>query len=216
MESLRLASDIVRSSIMKIDSKIRTCQMSEKGKSNSRMLVKYIRMGPKRNRVSPKKDDTNKDSTSFSRMICLDKRRDVDNTHCIEVVLSFELLCPFCHFQSQLIHLGGGEFQEQEDQQATGNPEKRRQIHSNRNFSDELAPTTTVGLFDESIMFSDIPQALFRLGKGAFACRRTRIVPETAFIRALGALAGRPPPSPQRPPTISSGVVVMLAPVPVA
>jgi hypothetical protein len=27
-----------------------------------------------------------------------------------------------------------------------------------RNFPDELARTTTVGLFDESIMFSDIPQ----------------------------------------------------------
>jgi len=60
-------------------------------------------------------------------------------------------------------------------------------VDVNRNFPDELAPTTTVGLCDDSIMFSDISQALFRLGTGAFACRRTRIVPETAFIRALGA-----------------------------
>jgi hypothetical protein len=37
----------------------------------------------------------------------------------------------------------------------------------NRNFPDELAPTTTASLRDDAIMFSDIPQTLFRLDKGA-------------------------------------------------
>ena len=56
----------------------------------------------------------------------------------------------------------------------------------NWDFRDNLSPTPTVGLADDRITIPEISKHFSGSPEGAFACGRTGIVPEMAFIRVLG------------------------------
>ena len=82
----------------------------------------------------------------------------------------------------------------------------------NGDFPYDCQPTTVAGLFDDSIAVPDIDKLLPDATKQASACDPTVMLPETPFIRACGAPAGRPSLSPTRLPAASSCAAVILAP----